>query len=57
MCSSDLLRVQSKGVSFSTYEPDDAWMFYLWLEPTFRPGWNKVTMTATCRDTAAPFRR
>lgn len=52
-----ILRVVEKGVSFSRYEPDDVWMFYIFFEPTLRPGWNKVTMTATCRDTAAPFRR
>lgn len=51
-----VLRLDRKGVEFSTYEPDDQWMFYAWYVPTGKPGWNKVTMTVTCRDTAAPYR-
>lgn len=50
------LRLDSKGVEFSTYEPDDRWMFYAWFSPTGRPGWDSVTMSITCKDTAAPFR-
>ena len=50
------LRLDSKGVEFATYEPDDAWMFYAWFSPTGKRGWDKVTMSVTCRDTAAPFR-
>ena len=50
------LSLDSKGVAFSTYEPDDRWMFYAWFSVTGRAGWDKVTMRVTCRDTAPPFR-
>jgi hypothetical protein len=50
------LRLDSKGVEFSTYEPDDRWMFYAWFSPTGQPGWSSVTMSVTCKDTAAPYR-
>jgi hypothetical protein len=51
-----VLHLDRKGVEFSRYEPDDAWMFYAWFSVTGRPGWNKVRITVSCRDTAAPFR-
>jgi hypothetical protein len=51
-----VLRVLEQGVSFSRYEPDDRWMFYAFFAATGKPGWNKVRITVSCTDTAAPFR-
>ena len=51
-----VIRITSRGVEFSRYEPDDRWMFYAWPAATGKPGWNKVTLTAACKDTAAPYR-
>jgi len=51
-----VLRLDRKGVEFSRYEPDDRWMFYAWFSATGKSGWNKVRITVSCKDTAAPFR-
>ena len=56
MGGAKVLHLDSTGVEFSRYEPDDRWMFYAWFSATGKPGWNKVRITVSCTDTAAPFR-